>query len=66
VATFIMTIFMTIGGFIVGFISGWEMSLVCTAALPVIAVATFLFAIVLQNSSNQTAKSYEKAGGFAE
>lgn len=57
---------MTIGGFIVGFISGWEMSLVCTAALPVMAVSAFLFAIVLQNSSNQTAKSYEKAGGFAE
>jgi ABC-type multidrug transport system fused ATPase/permease subunit len=38
---------MTIGGFIVGFISGWEMSLVCSAALPVIALAAFLFSIVL-------------------
>jgi hypothetical protein len=42
-----MTIFMTLGGFVVGFIQGWEMSLVLTAVLPLIAIGGFLFTIIL-------------------
>lgn len=38
-----MTIFTVIGGFIVGYISGWEMSLVMTAALPFVGFSAFLF-----------------------
>jgi len=33
-----MTICMTIGGFLVGYIRGWKMSLVVTCALPAIAM----------------------------
>jgi uncharacterized membrane protein (Fun14 family) len=48
-----MTIFMTLGGFIVGFIQGWELSLVLTAVLPLMAVGAFLFTIILQQSKSQ-------------
>ena len=34
-----MTIFSTLGGFCIGFIRGWEMSLVCCATLPILAIA---------------------------
>lgn len=64
--TLIMTIFMTVGGFVVGYIRGWELSLVCTAALPVLAVCGFFFTWLLRNSHNIASSTYEKAGGYAE
>jgi len=38
---------MTLGGFIVGYIRGWEMALVSTAALPLLALGAFLLTWVL-------------------
>lgn len=49
VPTFIMTFCMTIGGFVIAFIRGWNMALVCAAALPVMAMTTFFFTWVIQN-----------------
>jgi hypothetical protein len=40
---------MTIGGFVIAFIRGWNMALVCAAALPVMAMTTFFFTWVIQN-----------------
>lgn len=48
VPTFLMTIFNTLGGFAVGYIRGWRMSLVATAALPVIVIGALAYTIVLQ------------------
>jgi uncharacterized membrane protein (Fun14 family) len=61
-----MTLFMTLGGFIVGFIQGWELSLVLTAVLPLVALGGFLFTMVLQKSTTMSDKIYQKAGGIAE
>ncbi len=57
---------MTIGGFIVGYVTGWEMSLVCTAALPAISIGMFIFLIVMQSKTSATSAIYDKAGGIAE
>jgi ATP-binding cassette subfamily B (MDR/TAP) protein 1 len=57
---------MTVGGFIVGYVTGWELSLVITAALPVVSFGMFLFMIVMQGSTVKTSQIYEKAGGVSE
>ena len=47
VATFIMTIFMCIAGFVVGFTRGWKLSLVILSTMPVVMLAGFLFSFFL-------------------
>jgi ATP-binding cassette subfamily B (MDR/TAP) protein 1 len=47
IPTFIMTIFMTIGGFAMGYARGWLMALVTTAALPVVVLGAVAFTLVL-------------------
>jgi len=47
VPTFIMTISMLFGGFIVAFVRGWLMALVSTGALPILALGGFMFTWVL-------------------
>lgn len=38
-----MTLSMLFMGFVVAFLRGWELSLICTAALPFIAIASGIF-----------------------
>ena len=66
VPTFIMTLSMLFGGFFVGFLRGWLMALVGTAALPFLAFGGGIFAYVLQNVASKTAEAYQQAGGKAE
>ncbi|EGR27069.1 hypothetical protein IMG5_202500 [Ichthyophthirius multifiliis] len=66
IGTFIMTITMTLGGFVVGYSRGWLFSLVTTSALPVISFGAVCFAIVLQTSQKKIQQSYAIAGGLAE
>jgi len=42
-----MTVFMTLGGFAVGYARGWQMALVSTAALPVMTLGAVAFALVI-------------------
>ncbi len=43
VPTYMMTIFMCLGGFVIGYTRGWKMSLVVTAVLPAIGLSMGLF-----------------------
>jgi ATP-binding cassette subfamily B (MDR/TAP) protein 1 len=61
-----MTIAMVFGGFVVAFIRGWELSLICSAALPFIALTTAIFTYMIQNSDRMVNESYNQAGGIAE
>jgi ATP-binding cassette, subfamily B (MDR/TAP), member 1 len=42
-----MTIFITLGGFSVGYLRGWKMALVSTAALPIVTIGGVAFAVVV-------------------
>ena len=42
-----MTIFMSLGGFIVGFIRGWEMTLVCMASIPLLVISGALMGKII-------------------
>jgi ATP-binding cassette subfamily B (MDR/TAP) protein 1 len=54
-----------LGGFIIAFIKGWLMTLVCLAAFPIIAYAGFLYMRSLQVKSAEFQKYYSKAGGLS-
>jgi ATP-binding cassette subfamily B (MDR/TAP) protein 1 len=54
VATFVMTFSMTFFGFLIGYLWGWQLALVITCSLPVMSIATALFAISLQNEQTAT------------
>lgn len=66
IPTFFMSSATVIGGFILGFAKGWELSLVLLGALPFIALGGGLFAYVLTSMKHLSDKAYLKAGGLAE
>lgn len=55
-----------ISGFVFAFITGWLMTLVVLAALPVMAVAGFIYVTVIASMEKENEKRYSKAGGRAE
>lgn len=57
---------MLIAGFIVAFIRGWELSLICTAALPFIAIGGGIFTYTLQNMERKVKDSYKMSAGQSE
>ena len=66
VATFVMTIFIFIAGFAIGFAKGWQLSLVIAASLPVITLSAFFFVYVIQNITTKSSEGYSTAGANAE
>ncbi|KAL4480238.1 hypothetical protein ABPG74_020754 [Tetrahymena malaccensis] len=66
VPTFLMAIFMGLGGFGVAFYDGWLMSLVVTAAVPVVVLGGLIFTIILQQTSVKTSEAYLQASSYAE
>jgi ATP-binding cassette subfamily B (MDR/TAP) protein 1 len=55
-----------IAGFIIAFTSGWLMTLVCLAGIPVIGFSGYLYMQSLQKKSKEFQKIYSQAGGLAE
>jgi len=55
-----------IAGFIIAFIKGWLMTLVCFVCIPLIGFAGYLYTTALQNKSKEFQKIYSKAGGISE
>ncbi|KAE8299342.1 Bile salt export pump ATP-binding cassette sub-family B member 11 [Larimichthys crocea] len=53
-------------GYIVGFISGWKLTLVDIAASPLIGVAAGLMAMALARLTGRELKAYAKAGAVAD
>ena len=66
IPTFFMSCATVIGGFVMGFTKGWELSLVLLGALPFIALAGGLFAYVLTSIKHYSDIAYVHAGGMAE
>ncbi|KAL4464298.1 hypothetical protein ABPG72_011343 [Tetrahymena utriculariae] len=66
VPTFLMSICTTIGGFAVGYIRGWQMALVTTAALPVLIIGAISYTMVIQQSQKKISGAYQTSGGLAE
>lgn len=44
---------MTLGGFIVAYIKGWELALICSACLPFIGLAGHIFTNLIQTSDTK-------------
>jgi len=66
VATFIYSISMLITGFVIGYIFGWQLALVLTSVIPLIAISGTLFVVSIQKQTTYTAKSYAEAGAISE
>lgn len=47
IATFIFTISTVVCGFAIAFARGWELALICTAAIPFLAVGAGLFTVTI-------------------
>ena len=55
-----------IAGFVVGFLSGWQLTLVLCATLPILVIGGSLFIYALQKQAIQQSKAYSIAGALAE
>eukprot|EP00923_Selenidium_pygospionis_P032802 GHVN01057722.1.p1 GENE.GHVN01057722.1~~GHVN01057722.1.p1 ORF type:complete len:1302 (+),score=187.31 GHVN01057722.1:75-3980(+) len=55
-----------VSGYVVGFIKGWELTLVVSAALPLIAMAGAYMMIAIANSGRLGQQVYAAAGSVAE
>jgi ABC-type multidrug transport system fused ATPase/permease subunit len=55
-----------VGGFVVGFATLWQLSLVILAIVPVLAVAGGVYAVVLTGLVAKGQQAYSGAGGVAE
>ena len=66
VATFSYSLTMFIAGFIIAYIKGWQLALVCTGVVPFIIIAGTLFVFAIQKQTTFTSNSYSKAGAISE
>ncbi|ELU04466.1 hypothetical protein CAPTEDRAFT_135774, partial [Capitella teleta] len=63
---FFQQMFAFLAGFIVGFIYGWELTLVILAVSPLLAIAGGFMARVGANMASKELEAYAKAGAIAE
>lgn len=66
VGNFIHYISRFLGGFIIGFVRVWQISLVTLSIVPLIALAGGMYAYVATGLIARVRKSYVKAGEIAE
>ncbi|CAL1269177.1 unnamed protein product [Larinioides sclopetarius] len=55
-----------IAGFLVGFVKGWQLTLVILSVTPLIALTTAIFGKITSSSAVREQKKYAIAGGIAE
>ncbi|CAI2174077.1 6193_t:CDS:10 [Funneliformis geosporum] len=55
-----------IGGFAIAYTTGWKLSLVLTAIIPLLAIAGGVMAKAISNDASQGQDAYAEAGGIAE
>eukprot|EP01055_Gregarina_sp_Pseudo9_P000528 Gregarina_sp_Pseudo_9__527@NODE_133_length_4090_cov_119_924216_g125_i0_p1_GENE_NODE_133_length_4090_cov_119_924216_g125_i0NODE_133_length_4090_cov_119_924216_g125_i0_p1_ORF_typecomplete_len1308_score219_96ABC_membrane/PF00664_23/3_4e47ABC_membrane/PF00664_23/3_3e47ABC_tran/PF00005_27/2_1e41ABC_tran/PF00005_27/2_6e39SMC_N/PF02463_19/23SMC_N/PF02463_19/3_3e05SMC_N/PF02463_19/3_5e02SMC_N/PF02463_19/2_6e06AAA_21/PF13304_6/0_00014AAA_21/PF13304_6/0_012AAA_15/PF13175_6/0_00019AAA_15/PF13175_6/0_0032AA len=55
-----------VGGYVVGFIRGWKLTLVLLAILPVLALGGFILMSAMAGAASGTSAEYAKAGSVAE
>lgn len=66
VSTLLNALSTVIAGFIVGFIKGWQLSLVLCSMIPLIAISGTIFVSSIQKQAVMGSKAYTKAGALAE
>ncbi|CAI5535201.1 unnamed protein product, partial [Closterium sp. Naga37s-1] len=66
VATCMQFLAQFLGGFVVAFISGWQLALVMLATLPLLAVAGGVITVVVQQSTSKGQQAYTAAGTIVE
>eukprot|EP00331_Platyophrya_macrostoma_P007656 CAMPEP_0176430740 /NCGR_PEP_ID=MMETSP0127-20121128/14418_1 /TAXON_ID=938130 /ORGANISM="Platyophrya macrostoma, Strain WH" /LENGTH=1373 /DNA_ID=CAMNT_0017812657 /DNA_START=12 /DNA_END=4133 /DNA_ORIENTATION=+ len=66
VSTFLYSICVVIAGFVVGFIKGWELTLVLCAAIPLLGITGTVYVTTLQKQSSRSSSAYAGAGALAE
>uniref|UniRef100_A0A8C6GQA9 P-type phospholipid transporter n=1 Tax=Mus spicilegus TaxID=10103 RepID=A0A8C6GQA9_MUSSI len=66
IGMFFQSITTFLAGFIIGFISGWKLTLVILAVSPLIGLSSALWAKVLTSFTNKELQAYAKAGAVAE
>ncbi|XP_077979292.1 ATP-dependent translocase ABCB1-like [Glandiceps talaboti] len=64
--TFVQYFTAFLGGFVVGFIYGWELTLVILAVSPLLAVCAFLMTKLITSMTGTELDAYAKAGAVAE
>ncbi|CAI5996599.1 unnamed protein product [Closterium sp. NIES-65] len=55
-----------VGGFVVAFIAGWQLTLVMLAVLPLLAAAGAALTVIVSKSSNKGQEAYAAAGTIVE
>ncbi|CAI7780581.1 unnamed protein product [Closterium sp. NIES-53] len=55
-----------VGGFVVAFIAGWQLTLVMLAVLPLLAAAGAIMTVIVSKSSNKGQEAYAAAGTIVE
>lgn len=53
-------------GFVAGFLSVWQLTLLTLAVVPLIAVAGGVYTAIMSNLSEKSEKAYAEAGKVAE
>lgn len=66
VGKFIQLIATFIGGFVVAFIRGWELTLVLMACIPLIVVAGAIMALTMSKTVDNGQAAYAEAGNVVE
>ena len=64
--TFIFSAVVAVGGFFVGFLRGWLLSIIVMVALPFMIIGMSIFIFFIQKEMKITQKNYEKAGSYSE
>ena len=65
-AQIVVSVSMSLAGFVIAFIIGWKYALVSLGAFPPILVATFIMTKIMQSGFFQNMKAYAKCGAYAE
>ncbi|NXQ65649.1 ABCBB protein, partial [Quiscalus mexicanus] len=66
VAIFIQRITTFVGGFLLGFVSGWKLTLVIIAVSPLLGVGAALYGLAVAKLTGRELKAYAKAGAVAD
>ena len=66
VPSFVYCLFMLLVGFAIGYIKGWQLALVLTGFVPVMAVTGAVFVFAMQKVTKVNNEAYSRAGAISE
>ena len=66
VSTFLYSMSMFVVGFIIGYIKGWQLSLILTGFMPFLSITGGFFVFAVQKATTINNEAYSKAGAISE